>query len=221
MKIKEASSTALGTVFVSLIFIVFLPFFLLYLLFKLLATPFDYVKYKRSRYVKDFPHRYKWLATPHVDNEPYTAIKENSLPVEYIKWHEDYEMPGYFVYGDILLNFSEPFFFDKKKGLWLCWQSDKNWEEEEERECEDLIEDEENTDDCLTVEEAQAYVLDEFHTNTAGRECRKVVFFYSKRNVENNYEEGGLEAMQKLDSFIVYEKGELANAIKDFINKGQ
>lgn len=221
MKIKDTFSSVLGMILVSMIFIIFLPFFLLYLLFKLLMTPFDYVKYKRSRYAKDFPHRYKWLASPHTDNEPYTAIKENSLPVEYIKWHEDYEMPGYFVYKDILLNFSEPFFFDKKKGLWLCWQSDKNWEEEEERECEESVDDEENTDDCLTVEATAAMVLDEFYTNTGGRECKKVIFFYSKRNVDNNYEEGGLEAMQKLENVIIYEKGKLADSLKEFICKGQ
>ena len=130
-------------------------------------------------------------------------------------------MPGYFVYGDILLNFSEPFFFDKKKELWLCWVDGKNWEEEEERECEESVDDEENTDDCLTVEEAQAYILDEFRTNTGGRECKKVVFFYSKRNVENKYEEGGLEAMQKLEDVIIYEKGRLADSLKEFIGKGQ
>ena len=219
MKIKDTFSSVLGTILVSMIFIIFLPFFLLYLLFKLIMTPFDYVKYKSSRYVKDFPHRYKWLATPHVDNEPYTAIKENSLPVDYIKWHEDYEMPGYFVCKDTLLNFSEPFFFDKQKGLWLCWVDGKNWEEEEERECGE--DDFENTDDCLTVEEVKAMYLDDFHVTVKDKKCSNVVFFYSKRNVENNYEEGGLEAMQKLEDVIIYEKGRLADSLKEFIGKGQ
>ena len=97
--------------------IIFLPFFLLYLLFKLLSTPFDYIKYKKSRYQKDFPHKYTWLREPHIDNAPYTAIKENELPVEYIKWSEDYDIGGYFVYKDILLDFTEPFFFDEEKKL--------------------------------------------------------------------------------------------------------
>ena len=125
------------------------------------------------------------------------------------------------MYKDILLNFTEPFFFDKEKGLWLCWDTEgnENWEEEEERDCNE--EEFENTDDCLTVEEARVMALEEFRSNVKDKKCNDVVFFYSKRNVEDNYDDGGLEAMLQLDSFIVYEKGELANAIKDFINKGQ
>ena len=79
----------------------------------------------------------------------------------------------------------------------------------------------ENTDDCLTVEEARAMALEEFRSNVKDKKCNDVVFFYSKRNVEDNYDDGGLEAMLQLDGVIVYEDGCLADAIKDFINKGQ
>lgn len=195
--------------------IIALPIFLLYFLFKLLITPYDYIKYKNSLYQKDYPKKYTWLSTPHIDNEAYTAIKENGLPVEYIKWRGDYDMSGYFIYKNSLLVFNEPLFFDKKKGIYLCWIHDE--EEEEQPENEEENEDEDNTDDCLTVEETIKYILEEFHNNVSGYMCNRVIFFYKKENVEENYEEGGLEKMLALDDFVVYEKGKLAKAIRDYI----
>ena len=44
-----------------------------------------------------------------------------------------------------------------------------------------------------------------------------MVFFCQRKRVEKDYEEGGLERMRQLDDFVIYEKGELAKAIRDFI----
>ena len=201
-------------------FIIFLPFFLLYLLFKLLSTPFDYVKYKKSRYQKDFPHKYTWLREPHIDNAPYTAIKENELPVEYIKWSEDYDIGGYFVYKDILLDFTEPFFFDEEKKLFLCLPDSKDAEEvsyDESDDSQDTELKETNADECLTVDGMKELILGLFRDNAPNRECNRIVFFCSRRNAERDYKEEGLNAMRELDDFIIYEKGELAKVIKDFI----
>lgn len=195
--------------------IIALPFLLLFLFYKLLITPYDYIKYKNSRYQKDYPKKYSWLSTPHMDNEAYTAIKENAFPVEYIKWSEEYDLSGYFIYKDTLLVFDEPLFFDKKKGIYLCWIRDEEEEQQEENEEENI--DEDNTDDCLTVEETIKHILEEFHNNVSGYMCNRVVFFYKQENVEGNYEEGGLEKMLALDDFVVYEKGKLAKAIRDYI----
>ena len=211
--IKEKSAT-IGTFLVfSVVFIIILPFLLVYFLYKLISTPFDYAKYKRSHYQKDFPHKYSWLAIPHIDNEVYTAIKENNLPIEYIKWREEYDLNGYFLYKDILLVFEEPFFFDKKKGMWLIWPGTSCDEESEDIDYEDY----ENTDDCLTVDEAKKYIIERFREDVPGRECNRVVLFYSRKNVENNYEEGGLEKMRELEDFIIYENGEFAEAIKKVV----
>ena len=195
--------------------IIALPIFLLYFLIKLLITPYDYIKYKNSLYQKDFPKKYTWLSTPHMDNEAYTAIKENGLPVEYIKWRDDYDQSGYFIYKNSLLVFDEPLFFDKKKGIYLCWIRDD--EEEEQPETEEENVDEDNTDDCLTVEETIKHILWEFHNNVSGYMCNRVVFFYKQEKVEEHYEKGGLEKMLALDDFVVYKKGQLAKAIQNFI----
>lgn len=213
-KLIAEKAATVGTFLVfGVVFLLVLPFLLLYFLYKLVTTPFDYFKYKRSLYQRDFPHRYAWLATPHMDNEAYTVIKENRLPVEYIKWRQEYDLNGYFIYKDILLVFTEPFFFDRKRGLWLIWPANTSDESAEDVEDEDY----ENTEDCLTVDEAKAYIIEQFCEDVPGRVCNRVVFFYSRKNLETVYEEGGLESMRALDDFIIYEKGMLADAIKHVI----
>ncbi len=196
--------------------VIALPFMLLYLVWHLLMTPYYYAKHKRSRYQQDFPCKYSWPMYEHIDDEAYAAIRENDLPVEYFKWCEDYEWGGYFVHKDTLLCFQNPFFFDKEKGLLLCWLN-QNDEGEEAEWAEDTEED--NTDDCLTVVETQAYMLEEFRKNVPGRECKRVVFFCQRKRVEKNYEEGTLERMRQLDDFVIYEKGKLAKAIREFIEE--
>ena len=220
MKIKDSIAEKLLVVFCIVAFIIFLPFFLLYLLFKLLSTPFDYIKYKKSRYQKDFPHKYTWLREPHIDNAPYTAIKENDLPVEYIKWSEVYDIGGYFVYKDILLDFTEPFFFDEEKKLFLCLPGSRDAVEvsyDKSDDSQDTERQETNADECLTVDGMKELILGLFRVNAPNRECNRIVFFCSRRNAERDYREEGLNAMRELDDFIIYEKGELAKVIKDFI----
>ena len=216
MKIKVSVAEKLVFVFCIVVFIIFLPFFLLYLLFKLLWTPFDYIKYKKSRYQKDFPHKYTWLREPHRDNAPYTVIKENALPVEYIKWSEYYDFSGYFLYKDILLDFSEPFFFDEEKRLiFYPFGSKDVYDGKDDSQNTEL--DEDNTDECLTVDGIKEITLDHFHNTMPNRECNRIVFFFSRKNVERDYKEEGLDVMRGLDDVIIYEKGELAKVIKDFI----
>ena len=207
MKIKDGEDII---IFI-LILIIILPIAFLYLLFKFFATPFDYIKYKRSRYQKDFPHKYSWLSEPHFDNEAYTAIKENELPVEYIKWSEEYNLGGYFVYKDILLDFTEPFFFDEEKKLFFYSLEENETENDE-------AEDDDNGDKRLTLEETKELILGQFRDDVPGRECNRIVFFYSRKIAKRDYNEEGLEIMRTLDDFIIYENGELAKAIEDFID---
>ena len=149
-----------------------------------------------------------------MDNEPYTAIKENNLPVEYIKWSEAYSLCGYFVYKDILLDFTEPFFFDEEGKVFLQLPDENEWEET----ADDETSEDDNSDKSLTVEETKALILDGFRNSVPRRECNKIVFFYSRKDVERDYKEEGLNVMRGLDNFIIYEKGELAKVIKDFID---
>ena len=215
MKLKELLAKVGAYLLVGIILIILMPVFLIYLIFKLLATPYGYVKHRRSIYPRDFPRKYRILEGPHEDAAPYDAIKTRGLPVEYVKWSEDYFLNGYFIYRDILLVFCEPLFFDKKKGLWLFWPNGDGQNDEEDS---DGDTDHENTDDCLSVEGAKEFILEDFHSRVPNRKCNDVVFFYSRKHAEYNYEEGGLEKMRLLPDFIVYETKELGDAIERFVN---
>ncbi|MBR3878534.1 MAG: hypothetical protein IKJ24_00285 [Clostridia bacterium] len=218
MKTKETFGDKAINALIFIFFIILLPFVILYLIYKLLTIPFDYARYKKSLYQRDFPHKYTWLREPHVDNEVYTAIKDNNLPVDYIKQSEEYDRRGYFVYKDILLDFGDPFFFDEEeKQFFYCVENDEpvpvevtEGEDAENSDC----------DQRLTVEEAKAFLLNKFSDDVEGRECRRIVFFCSRRDAELSlsYEEDGMNAFRELDDVILYEKGGLAKAIKDFID---
>ena len=122
MKIKNILKYLAEIPVVILVLLVLVPLGVLYFLYKILTMPFSYIRHKRSLYQKDFPCRYSLWRYPHHDEKVYTVIKKNDLPIAYIKGqkeYEQYEMPGYFVYKDILLDFNEPFFFDPERGLWL------------------------------------------------------------------------------------------------------
>ena len=65
--------------------IVILPLLLLMLIGAIIYTPVDYIIFKRSAYQKDFPRKYKWLCGTHINNRLYTVIKENRLPITYLR----------------------------------------------------------------------------------------------------------------------------------------
>lgn len=213
MKIKNIFKCLAKILVVILILVILVPLGALYFLYKILTMPFAYIRHKRSLYQKDFPCRYSIWRYPHHDEKVYTVIKKNDLPIAYIKCQTEYEMPGYFVYKDILLDFNEPFFYDKERGLWLTELEEKS--EDEQPSDEEL----ENTEDCLTVDEGKKRCLEDFHRDVPDYVCNRVVMFYLRGHVERGYNKGGLERMRSLGDFVVYEKGELAAAIQNFVKE--
>lgn len=209
-KIGDIASLALVWIVIGLL----LPWMGLFLLGYLLYWPVEYVRIKRSRYQKDFPRKISFACGVHPDNEVYTIVKENDLPVEYIKWSEDYDRHGYFVSGDVLLDFTEPLFFDEKKKVWLYWPGNA----EEEELAEDDGDNEDSTDDCLTVDGVKECMLESFRANVEGRECCRVVVFYDRKKAEKHY---GKEAVETLENegCVVYERGELLQAIQSVIGE--
>ncbi len=206
MKFKEQLKTA-GICF---LLILAVPFLLAFLIFKLIWSPVTYIKYKHSRYQQDFPCRFSWLWDKHIDSEAYAVIKENDLPVAYIKHCGEYGRGGFFVYKDALLCFSEPVIHDAQKGILYSWiESDKDTDLSEN--------DEENADDDLNVDAVAACMLQDLQNERTEHTCGRVVFFFSRQSVEAGYTEGSLEKMRRVDDFVIYEKGGLAKTIRAFI----
>ena len=213
MKPKNIISNIAPNILVCVLLIIFLPFCLLLLIGYVLYTPIDYIKFKRSAYQKDFPRKYKWLRGRHVDNRIYTIIKENNFPISYLRFYDDYELAGDFLYKDIALNFSQPFFFDDKREEWLFWSHNDGDNEAEDVEIED------NTDDCLTEAESREYILGQFKEQYPNIACTQMVFFYENKFVKSVYGDLALKKMQQNDSFILYQKGKLKEAIQEFISE--
>ncbi len=217
MKWSDRAKTGILWLLLGIFCVLVLPILLLYLLYKVFAIPFDYMKYKRSRYQQDFPHRFSFLDVPHVDNAPYTAIKENDLPVEYIKWSEDYELSGYFLYRDILLVFDEPFFYDRDDERWASCSEAMDKELTRGHGTIGGDDDPCDVDYCLTVQGMKELVLDDFHARIPDRVCNRVVFFCMRKHMKGSYLEGISGKLIESHDFIMYEKGELAMAIMNLI----
>ena len=214
MKFKDSfGSQLLAIICFIFILAILIPVALFILIFKFITIPFSYYKYTHSQYQKDFPHKFNFLDPFHIDNIPYSIIKENELPIQYIKWSKEYDLYGYFIYKDILLDFTEPFFFDPETNIFRF-----DPEEEAEEKSEDEQDDIDDVENCLSVEETKAFVLNGFHNNTQDRECKQVVFFYSQENLEGAHGKIALEKMSELTDFVVYEKGTLLQVLKNFVD---
>ena len=68
-----------------IIMIVLFPVIVLFLLVVLIYTPFDYLKYKRSRYYKDTKEKYSWFCASSAYIKFYDLIKNENLPIEFYR----------------------------------------------------------------------------------------------------------------------------------------
>ena len=128
--------------------VLYLLIAILFLLLTVIITPFDYMKYKRTRYYKDTKERYTWLCTSSYYIGFYEMIKKANLPIDYYRYHK---VPtagyGYFVYRDtLILNDYDP-----------CYDEEHNvWQVEIEDEYVDLAEDvQRNIDQCNELLKAE------------------------------------------------------------------
>ncbi|MBE6595877.1 MAG: hypothetical protein E7644_08780 [Ruminococcaceae bacterium] len=204
-----------------ILFALLLPFLLLLLVGMVLYLPVDYIKFKRSRYQKDFPRKYSPWCGCHIDNEIYTLVQEHELPMTYVKPHvgDDYAQPGYFLYQNVLLYLCPPldsFLFDEKKDEWLFDPGMPETDESEE--IEEI--DEENTDHCLTPKEAAAWYLAEFARDTGSHACDRVMFFCERERLEADCSRAAAIAqLAAEEGVILYGKGKLVDALRDMTEK--
>ena len=205
--------------FVAVLF--FIPFCILLFLGAVLYTPIDYIRFKRSVYQKDYPRRYKWLCGCHTDNPIYTIVKKNKLPIAYLRFYDAYELPGDFILGDTVLLFSKPFFYAKEKEAWLFLpDKDEDGEAGEENlQLDEEDNEDESLDDCLGVEDALAWLKEQYKERYPDRNCARFVFFYEEKFVKDIYGEIALQKMQEEGIFILYKKRELKKTILQFVEQ--
>ncbi len=97
------------------------PVVLLFMLYLLIITPFDYFKYKKTHYYKDTKEKYSWLCMSSYYIRFYDLIKNENLPIDYYRF-DDALITGYgfFIYKDMLiLNDYDVLCYDEEKNIWL------------------------------------------------------------------------------------------------------
>ena len=209
MKFKNSfGSQLLAGIALIFLFAILIPFGLFFLIFRLITMPYNYYKHRHSPYQKDFPHKFNFLDPFHVDDLPYSTIKKHELPVRYVKQSDVYDAHGYFMYKDILLDFTEPFFFDSETNSFVFVS--------EEEVPEDAENDSSTAPNDSSVEEATALLLRELHCKVPQCECKRIVFLYSQERLKKAHGENAVKAMKELNDFIVYEKNALHQALKEF-----
>lgn len=211
MKFKDRITLILSYILIIIGVIILLPLIipvcLIVLIYQILYTPIGYYKFKTSLYQKDFPTRYKWLDGVHQDNGVYTFIKENHLPIQYLKCYEKYDLSGLFLYKDTLLDFSEPFLYDDESDCWCVYPDDEDTEETETN----------YLDSCLTVEGWKKSRIESFQNSVPDHPCNQIVFFYNINRTKRFYGENALNKLTEDNDFILYEKGNLEEAIIKYI----
>lgn len=204
---KDKMTSALSYVFMTLVLIIATPFLLLWLVLEIIYSPLRYYKVKKSLYYKDFPYKYEWLDSTHCDNEAYTIVKNNDLPINYFKFGEKYDWRGTFLFKDVILDFSQPFLYDDESDCWCVYPDDEDTEETETN----------YLDSCLTVEGWKKSRIESFQNSAPDHPCNQIVFFYNINRTKRFYGENALNKLTEDNDFILYEKGNLEEAIIKYI----
>lgn len=161
--------------------VIFFPIVVLFLLGLLIITPFDYLKYKKSRYYKDTKEKYSWLCMVSYYVKFYDLVKKANLPIDFYRC--DYAPItgyGFFVYKDILiLNDYEPC-YDEERDIWLVEIEDEYVDIKEEVEadikrCNDFLKD----NICTR---ALVFIYDEVYKEHPDVKYEKIDFLPVKNN---------------------------------------
>ncbi len=136
-----------------------LPVVLVCLLYLLIITPFDYFKYKGSRYYKDTKEKYTWLCTSSYYIKFYDFIKNANLPIDYYRCDfAPITGYGFFVYKDILILNDYELCYDEEKNIWLV----------------------EIEDEYIDIKDDVEYVIDKCNELLKSDVCKKAIVLIDK-----------------------------------------
>ena len=197
---KKASS-----VWFTMLLIFLLPGGFFILCGVLLLEPFRYLRLRKSRFYRDFPTRYSFPCLAHEDSLPYSIVKEKGLPIDYRKCLKGYDSCGYFIYGNTLLHFSEPFIFVKEQDCWLTYY-----------EYAELIGGDVDTDPTSAdgvPYDAESETLEELHHAFPDVHCDRVVWFVRSDKIKSAH---ARELLAQRGNVVLYTKKNLADVLTDW-----
>lgn len=94
------------------------------LLGMVIATPYDYFKYKMSRYYKDTKEKYRWFCFTGV--QLYETVKKEQLPIDFYRCYPSGGPgDGYYLYKDTLIYTGGLVEFDEPGNKWVSRIGDK------------------------------------------------------------------------------------------------
>ncbi len=99
------------------------PLFIVFILIELIKTPFQYVKYRKSRYYKDFKHKYNLSIVYSDEYRFYNSAIKRGLPIQYMKQESNgFE---YFVFEGAVYLFPDFEYIRCEDGSGR-WQAERN-----------------------------------------------------------------------------------------------
>ncbi len=174
----------------------------------LLLEPLRYIRLRRSLYYKDFPTRYKFPCEMHADSLPYSIVKEKGLPICYRKHPRNHELDGFFTYGNTLLNFSEPFIYDKEQDCWLTYF-----------EYAEQIGGDTDTDPTAAdgvPYDVETEALEDLHCTFPEVHCDRVVWFVRSDKIKNAH---ARELLAGRNDVVLYTKKTLEDTLRNWMQK--
>ena len=178
------------------------PIAVLMVLFLLLYTPIDFVRYYFSNRRREMKRlygkraKYSWIVTLTDHYRIFELIAKNNLPILFIPACENPCQYGYFYCNLTLFLHDVVPHFDAESGIWHIVQ-----EHDESDLCDYIEAEKENFHKCMGFNE--------------NMKCEKVIFLVKEKDV---YDEEK-DLIENSDFILTYNKKNFAEKIKGFISK--
>lgn len=120
--------TKIGEKCVSVVLLMFLLVVgVLFFAWCVLKTPVDFIRYRNTRYYKDTKKKYHWLTGDSYTVCVYECIKNEGLPIDFIRSGEEaFSGSGFFAYGNTLLITEYPLCYDYETEVWTIGEKDES-----------------------------------------------------------------------------------------------
>lgn len=185
----------------ALIFIFIFPIAALMVLFLLLYTPIDLVRYRFSRHRKDMKHlygkqaKYSWLATLTYYYNVYELISKNDLPIQYFRNpNMNLCTYGYFYANQTLFIVDVVPHFHPEGGNWSVVSEN----------------DESDVNVYMAFEKERFDTCMGFNENV---KCERVVFLVKEKELHGEEK----EMAEQADFILTYNKKNFAKKINEFL----
>ena len=191
-----------GKLYQALACVFVLPIAILMVLFLLLYTPIDFVRYCFSNRRREMKHlygkraKYSWIITFTHHYRIFELIAKSSLPISFIPAFENPCQDGYFYYNQTLFLHDIVPHYDVENGTWYIVREH----------------DESDLSVYMEAEKEDFYKCAGFNENM---QCERIIFLVEEEDV---YDEEKV-MVEKSDFILTYNEKNFADKINAFLSK--